>query len=178
MKRGIHDKGQSLNLKIHLGVKNRRHFLTTAVTSLAGVFIAPPLLAAYQENYPIKQEDYPDPSIVILDKRFEKYVQINAAVERLWTGARWAEGPVWFGDGRYLLFSDIPNNVILRWTEETGKVSKFKEAAVEYDFTLRPGEKRAFRFKMPAIPTALARSQAAPDAPDRLLLPGSALRPE
>jgi gluconolactonase len=53
-------------------------------------------------------------------------VQPNAAVERLWTGARWAEGPVWFGDGRYLLFSDIPNNVMLRWTEETGEVSKFR----------------------------------------------------
>ena len=61
-----------------------------------------------------------------LDPRFEKYRQFNAAVERLWTGARWAEGPVWFGDGRFLLFSDIPNNRILRWTEETGKVSVFR----------------------------------------------------
>jgi len=61
-----------------------------------------------------------------LDPRFEKYRQGNAAVERLWTGARWAEGPIWFGDGRFLLFSDIPNNRILRWTEETGKVSVFR----------------------------------------------------
>jgi gluconolactonase len=51
---------------------------------------------------------------------------MNASVERLWTGARWAEGPVWFGDGKYLLFSDIPNNVILRWNEESDGVGKFR----------------------------------------------------
>ena len=43
-------------------------------------------------------------------------------MERLWTGGRWLEGPVWFGDGRYLLFSDIPNNRMLRWSEETETV--------------------------------------------------------
>jgi gluconolactonase len=69
---------------------------------------------------------YPDSAIVMLDPRFEKYCQYNAAVERLWTGARWAEGPVWFGDGRYLLFSDIPNNRVLRWTEETESLSVFQ----------------------------------------------------
>jgi len=69
---------------------------------------------------------YPDAAIESLDPRFQKYMVINAAVERLWTGARWAEGPVWFGDGRYLLFSDIPNNRILRWTEETGEVTVFR----------------------------------------------------
>ena len=47
-------------------------------------------------------------------------------MERLWTGARWTEGPVYFGDGRFLLFSDIPNNRILRWDEETRKVSLFR----------------------------------------------------
>lgn len=70
---------------------------------------------------------YPDPAIVVVDPRFEKYVIGNACVERLWTGARWAEGPVWFGDGRYLLFSDIPNNRIMRWSEETGKTSVFRQ---------------------------------------------------
>jgi gluconolactonase len=43
--------------------------------------------------------------------------------------ARWAEGPVWFGDGRYLLFSDIPNDRILRWLEDTGEVSVFRSPA-------------------------------------------------
>jgi gluconolactonase len=69
---------------------------------------------------------YPDPAVEALDPRFEKYRVGNAALERLWTGARWAEGPVWFGDGRFLLFSDIPNNRILRWTEETGEMSVFR----------------------------------------------------
>jgi gluconolactonase len=48
-------------------------------------------------------------------------------VERLWTGGRWLEGPVWFGDGHYLLFSDIPNNRILRWDERTGRVEPYRE---------------------------------------------------
>ncbi|MDE0041783.1 MAG: SMP-30/gluconolactonase/LRE family protein [Candidatus Poribacteria bacterium] len=69
---------------------------------------------------------YPDPAIEILDPRFNGYAIKNSVIERLWTGCRWAEGPVWFGDGRYLLWSDIPNNRILRWTEETGKVSVYR----------------------------------------------------
>src|SRR6187431_1776878 len=70
---------------------------------------------------------YPDPAIHALDPRFEKYWLKLSAVERLTTGLRWAEGPVWFGDGRYLLCSDIPNNRILKWEEETGAVSIFRK---------------------------------------------------
>ncbi len=70
---------------------------------------------------------YPDPAITALDKRFEPYWIKLAAVERLATGMRWAEGPVWFGDGRYLLWSDIPNNRIMKWEEETGAVSVFRQ---------------------------------------------------
>ncbi|MGE5510880.1 MAG: SMP-30/gluconolactonase/LRE family protein [Bacteroidota bacterium] len=69
---------------------------------------------------------YPDPAITALDPRFEKYWVKLAAIERLTTGCRWAEGPVWFGDGRYLLWSDIPNNRILKWEEETGAVSIYR----------------------------------------------------
>ena len=69
---------------------------------------------------------YPDPAIETLDGRFEKYRIFSAAVERLYTGCRWSEGPVWFGDGRYLLWSDIPNNQILKWEEETGSVNAFR----------------------------------------------------
>jgi len=69
---------------------------------------------------------YPDPAIETLDERFEPYRVFSAAVERLYTGCRWAEGPVWFGDGRYLLWSDIPNNRILKWEEETGAVSIYR----------------------------------------------------
>src|SRR5262249_21913178 len=69
---------------------------------------------------------YPDPLIQIIDPSFARY-RLNAAkVERLATGLRWCEGPVWFGDGRYLLWSDIPNNRIMRWDEETGAVSVFR----------------------------------------------------
>ncbi len=70
---------------------------------------------------------YPDPAIEALDPRFEKYWIKLAAVEKLATGFRWAEGPVWFGDGRYLLWSDIPNNRIMKWEEETGAVSVFRK---------------------------------------------------
>jgi gluconolactonase len=72
-------------------------------------------------------ETYPDPAIEVLDPRFKKYRLTNAAIERLATGTRWGEGPVWFGDGRYLLWSDIPNNRIMRWDEETGAVSIFRK---------------------------------------------------
>ncbi len=70
---------------------------------------------------------YPDPLIETLDERFEPYRIFSAAVERLHTGCRWSEGPVWFGDGRYLLWSDIPNNRILKWEEETGAVGVFRK---------------------------------------------------
>ncbi len=69
---------------------------------------------------------YPDPLIETLDPRFERYRIFSAAVERLHTGCRWAEGPVWFGDGRYLLWSDIPNDRILKWEEQTGAVSLYR----------------------------------------------------
>ena len=69
---------------------------------------------------------YPDPRIEVLDDSFDQYRIATAAVERIATGMRWCEGPVWFGDGRYLLWSDIPNNVIMRWDEVTGAVSTFR----------------------------------------------------
>jgi gluconolactonase len=71
-------------------------------------------------------ERYPDPAVEVLDPSFAKYRIFSAAVERLATGMRWSEGPVWFGDGRYLLWSDIPNNRILKWEEETGQVGVFR----------------------------------------------------
>lgn len=70
---------------------------------------------------------YPDPAIQILDPSFEKYTLKLAAVERLFTGCRWAEGPVWMGDHRALLWSDIPNNRILRWDEETGTTAAYRK---------------------------------------------------
>lgn len=69
---------------------------------------------------------YPDPRIEVLDERFLKYRLFSASVEQLFSGLRWAEGPQWVGDGRYLLVSDIPNNRILRWDECTGTVGEFR----------------------------------------------------
>jgi gluconolactonase len=70
---------------------------------------------------------YPDPLIKALDKSFAKYQVALAGVERLATGTRWGEGPVLFGDQRCVLWSDIPNNRILRWDEETGATTIFRQ---------------------------------------------------
>jgi gluconolactonase len=69
---------------------------------------------------------YPDPAIKVLDPRFQKYVLPMTAVERIAGGCRFTEAPVWFGDGRYLLWSDIPNDRILKWEEETGAVGVWR----------------------------------------------------
>jgi gluconolactonase len=90
----------------------------SAVTST----LAPRAFAQWQPS-----PRYPDPAIKILDPSFTQYRLALAKVERLGTGFRWCEGPVWFGDGRYLLFSDIPNNRIMKWEEETGEVSVFRK---------------------------------------------------
>jgi gluconolactonase len=67
-----------------------------------------------------------DPDIVVVDPAFGALVQPNAAITRLWTGALWAEGPAWSGQGRYVLFSDIPTNRQFRWVEDDGRVSVFR----------------------------------------------------
>jgi gluconolactonase len=69
---------------------------------------------------------YPDPNLVALDKRFESIMLGHAAVERIAGDCRFTEGPVWFGDTRQLLWSDIPNNRMMRYDEETGAVSVFR----------------------------------------------------
>ena len=74
-----------------------------------------------------EQPRYPDPAVISLDPRFDKYRIFQATVERHFIGCRWSEGPVWFGDGRYLLWSDIPNNRILKWEEQTGAVSVYRQ---------------------------------------------------
>ena len=88
-----------------------------AVTTLTG-----PAFAAWEES-----SRYPDPRVQNLDPSFARYRVGNAGVERLYTGARWSEGPAWFGDARCLLWSDIPNNRILRWDEASGRTSVFRQ---------------------------------------------------
>ena len=105
---------------------DRRHFL--ALPAAAAMLPGQARVQARQS--PARDVvRYPDPSVRSLDPRFDKYRAGAAVVERLYTGSRWAEGPVWFGDLRCLLWSDIPNDRMLRWTEETGEVSVFRSPA-------------------------------------------------
>ena len=69
---------------------------------------------------------FTDPDILTVDPAFNSLVQPNAPIQRLWTGALWMEGPAWNAQGRYLLWSDIPNNRQLRWLEDDGHVSVFR----------------------------------------------------
>ena len=80
----------------------------------------------YSSKNPLR---YPDADIISLDKRFEKYKIGNTPIRRLYTGGLWSEGPAWNGVGRYLLWSDIPNDVQMRWLEEDGHVSTFRSPA-------------------------------------------------
>ena len=102
--------------------QTRRGFMTAAGAAFVGSAVAPHAFAQWRPS-----ERYPDPAIEILDPSFSRYRLALAGVERLATGMRWCEGPAWFGAGRYLLWSDIPNNRIMRWQEETGGVSVFRQ---------------------------------------------------
>jgi gluconolactonase len=102
----------------------RRDFIATAAAAGASLAVNP-AGAAKDWSLPAIAK-YPDPAIEVVDPRFAKYRVGNTAIERLYTGTRWSEGPVWFGDGCYLIWSDIPNNRMLRWLEDTGQVSVFR----------------------------------------------------
>ncbi|MBI1311106.1 SMP-30/gluconolactonase/LRE family protein [bacterium] len=97
----------------------RRDFLASSV--LSSFALTSRVFAEWEPS-----QRYPDPRVRIIDSSFAKYRLSLAKVERIATGMRWSEGPVWFGDGRFLLWSDIPNNRIMKWEEETGAVSVFR----------------------------------------------------
>lgn len=105
-------------MKLH-----RRTFLA-AGTACSALVLTGRSMAEWQPS-----SRYPDPLIKIIDPSFTKYRLNLAKVERIAAGMRWSEGPVWFGDGRYLLWSDIPNNRIMKWDEETNAVSVFRKPA-------------------------------------------------
>ncbi|MEP6915157.1 MAG: SMP-30/gluconolactonase/LRE family protein [Acidobacteriota bacterium] len=69
---------------------------------------------------------FTDPDVLTVDPAFDGLVQANTSIKRLWTGALWTEGPAWNSQGRYLLWSDIPNNRQMRWLEDDGRVSVFR----------------------------------------------------
>ncbi len=101
----------------------RRSFLTAAATAIT--------TAALGRDYGPGAEPvrYPDPDIVELDPRFKPYKLGNTPIQRHHIGTLWAEGPAWSAVGKYLLWSDIPNNVQMRWLEEDGHVSTFRHPA-------------------------------------------------
>jgi gluconolactonase len=146
---------------------SRRSVLAAATALAATTAMAPD---AFARNFGTDAEPvrYPDPDIVALDKRF-KYGLGNAAIMRLYTGTLWAEGPAWNGVGRYLLWSDIPNDEQLRWLEEDGHVARrFRLPSGNsngntFDFQGRQiacehGNRRVVRYEYDGTTTVLADS--------------------
>jgi gluconolactonase len=114
----------------HAHMLNRRSFGKALIGSAA--YGAVSLRAQEPASAPPRQRDYsaviqyPDADIVALDRRFQRYIIGNTPVQRLFTGTLWAEGPAWNGQGRFLVWSDIPNNFQRRWLEEDGHVSVYR----------------------------------------------------
>jgi gluconolactonase len=109
----------------------RRGFLATAALGLAGTALAQDRhgrpASAYEPG--AGPARYPEADVIALDKRFEKIKIGNTPIQRLHTGMLWAEGTAWCGGGRYLVWSDIPNDVQLRWLNEDGHVSVIHQPA-------------------------------------------------
>ncbi|MGA2960315.1 MAG: SMP-30/gluconolactonase/LRE family protein [Candidatus Korobacteraceae bacterium] len=101
---------------------NRRAFMASGAAAAAVVALNPLAMAEWAPS-----ERYPDPNVQVIDPSFAKYKVFNSGIERLATGMRWCEGPVYFPAGRYLLWSDIPNDRVMKWEEETGAVSVFRK---------------------------------------------------
>src|SRR6266550_2064994 len=106
---------------------DRRSFISAAMATTAAATVAATTLGQsrdYQQN--AAPTRYPDKDILVLDKRFGKYKLGNTSIQRLHTGMLWAEGPAWNGVGRYLIWSDIANDVQNRWLADDGHVSAFR----------------------------------------------------
>src|SRR6266571_2561451 len=93
----------------------------------AGVPVAPPSTIT-QPPRDFSERGAPttyftDPDVLTIDPAFDGLRQPNAPIQRLWTGALWSEGPAWNSVGKFLVWSDIPNNRQLRWIEDDGHVS-------------------------------------------------------
>jgi gluconolactonase len=108
---------------------NRRHLLALGGGALAA---QPPQVSPaptprdWTNAHPVQ---YPDPDIIALDNRFRKYMIGNTVIQRLHVGTLWAEGPAWNGVGKYLVWSDIPNNVQMRWIADDNRVTTFRNPA-------------------------------------------------
>ena len=152
----------------------RRSFLAAAAAIASGAHVAlgqdkassPKGRTRYGKGaLPVR---YPDPDVIELDDRFKKYKIGNSAIRRVYHNPDmlWAEGPAWNGVGRYLLWSDIPNNVQLRYLEEDGHVSVFRHPSGNsngntFDFRGRQiacehGNRRVVRYEYDGTITVLA----------------------
>lgn len=151
------------------GVKsalNRRAFLGSTAGVLGGALLSPLVGKAERDWTGKNPVRYPDPDIVVIDPRFAKYKLGNTPIQRLHTGTLWAEGPAWNGVGKYLLWSDIPNNVQLRWLNDNGKVSVFRQPSGNsngntFDWSGRQiscehGNRRVVRYEYDGSITVLA----------------------
>jgi gluconolactonase len=117
---------------------SRRQALT-AMGSLAAVATAGKALAAGEALV----KSYPDPAYQSLDPTFDKYnLGAFSGVDKLYEGTRYGEGPVYFGDGRYLLWSDIPNNRLMKWDEDTGAVSVYRSPSNNSNGNMRDRQGR------------------------------------
>src|SRR4030095_14998957 len=115
-------------------IHDRRTFLTTAFGAAAAARIAAQAPAAPQVSPVPSTRDfsrleavqYPDPDIIALTPAFRRYIVGNTVIRRMHIDTLWAEGPAWNGNGQYLVWSDIPNNVQMRWINEDSRVTTFR----------------------------------------------------
>ena len=156
----------------HVGV-SRRAFLSA---TLAGTAVVPAFARQQSAIPPYEPRDwsnqtpirYPDPDIVAIDPRFRRYRVGNTSIKRLYTGTDWAEGPAWNGVGRFLVWSDIPNNRQLRWLADDGRVTVFRSPSGysngnTFDFEGRQiscehGGRRVVRYEHSGAETVIADS--------------------
>src|SRR3984893_15956124 len=144
---------------------SRRNFLATICAAAASPALAQRYTTARDWSGQTTVQ-YPDPDIVALDNRFRKYMIGNTVIKRLHTGTLWAEGPAWNGVGRYLVWSDIPNNVQMRWIEDDGRVTVFRNPSGHsngntFDFEGRQlscehGGRRVVRYESNGTVTVIA----------------------
>jgi gluconolactonase len=114
---------------------SRRSFLgaTVGIAAAARGFAQAPAAQPQVSPVPTPRDwsrleplQYPDPDIVALDPSFRKYIIFNTVIKRMHIGTLWAEGPAWNGNGQFLVWSDIPNNVQMRWINEDSRVTTFR----------------------------------------------------
>lgn len=125
--------------------------------------VQPPVERDWSGNTPLR---YPDPDIITMDNRFRPYVQWNTPLQRIHTGTLWAEGPAWNGVGRYLVWSDIPANVQMRYVDDDRRVTEFRSPSGQsngntFDFSGRQiscehAGRRVVRYEYDGTRTVLA----------------------